>query len=35
MVADREYREVTKLRTRALSEAVLQSTSAWPGVSAT
>ena len=32
MVADREYREVTKLRTRALREAVLQPTTAWPGL---
>lgn len=31
MVADREYREVTKLRTQALVEAVLQPTTPWPG----
>jgi uncharacterized protein (DUF1330 family) len=29
MVADPEYQQVTELRTRALSEAVLQATSAW------
>jgi uncharacterized protein (DUF1330 family) len=29
MVADPEYREVTALRTRALSEAVLQATTPW------
>jgi uncharacterized protein (DUF1330 family) len=29
MVADPEYQEVTRLRTRALTEAVLQPTSAW------
>jgi uncharacterized protein (DUF1330 family) len=29
MVSDREYQQVTELRTRALSEAVLQATSAW------
>ncbi len=32
MVADRDYREVTKLRARALSEAVLQPTTPWPGI---
>jgi hypothetical protein len=32
MVADREYREVTKLRAQALSEAVLQPTTPWPGI---
>ncbi|MTE18096.1 DUF1330 domain-containing protein [Streptomyces sp. TRM43335] len=30
MVADPEYQEVTALRTRALSEAVLQPTTPWP-----
>lgn len=29
MVADPEYQQVTELRTRALSEAVLQATSGW------
>ena len=29
MVADPEYQEVTVLRTRALTEAVLQATSPW------
>ena len=29
MVADPEYQQVTELRTRALSEAVLQPTTAW------
>ena len=32
MVADRDYREVTKLRSSALVEAVLQPTTPWPGV---
>ena len=32
MVADRDYREVTKLRANALVEAVLQPTTPWPGV---
>jgi uncharacterized protein (DUF1330 family) len=32
MVADRDYREVTKLRASALVEAVLQPTTPWPGV---
>lgn len=32
MVANRDYREVTKLRTQALTEAVLQPTVAWPGI---
>jgi uncharacterized protein (DUF1330 family) len=31
MVADPEYQEVTGLRTGALTEAVLQATTAWPG----
>jgi uncharacterized protein (DUF1330 family) len=31
MVADPEYQEVTRLRTAALHEAVLQPTRAWPG----
>ncbi len=31
MVADPEYQEVTRLRTVALREAVLQPTSPWPG----
>ncbi|GAA2057181.1 DUF1330 domain-containing protein [Williamsia deligens] len=30
MVADPAYQEVTQLRTRALTEAVLQATSPWP-----
>ena len=30
MVGDRDYREVTKLRTAALTEAVLQPTTPWP-----
>ena len=29
MVADPEYQQVTELRTRALTEAVLQATTAW------
>jgi uncharacterized protein (DUF1330 family) len=32
MVADPEYQQVTELRTRALTEAVLQPTSAWTTV---
>ncbi len=32
MVADPDYREVTKLRTQALTEAVLQPTTPWPGI---
>ncbi len=32
MVADPGYREVTKLRTQALVEAVLQPTAPWPGI---
>ncbi|ROO89110.1 uncharacterized protein (DUF1330 family) [Actinocorallia herbida] len=30
MIADPGYQEITPLRTRALSEAVLQATTAWP-----
>lgn len=32
MVADRDYREVTKLRTQSHVEAVLQPTTPWPGI---
>lgn len=35
MVADRGYREVTKLRALALEEAVLQPTVPWPGIAPT
>ena len=31
MVADPDYQRITQLRTRALSEAVLQPTAPWPG----
>ena len=32
MVADRDYRELTQQRTQSLVEAVLQPTTAWPGI---
>jgi len=34
IVADRDYREVTKQRTQSLVEAVLQPTTPWPGIAA-